>query len=250
MTCYECRQDSILSEGESEATEAVRRHLAECAACQEFVRENQRLRTATRRLAESEQAPPTLRGQVQRMIRVSVPAPSRPKWAWIAAAAAAALLVLGILGVRRYRSGLAVSPNLLAQEFISDHLHYLPGREQIVSSSARDVENWFQGRVDFPVRVPEIPVAGLEDARVCDIAGRKAALLHYRHKPDDTLISLFVAEEPPSFERRKNSVALSTTYKGLNATLWSQRGLVYSLVAPIDEASLKQMAESVRQQEP
>lgn len=144
----------------------------------------------------------------------------------------------------------SLTPDRLAREFISDHLNYLPGKEEIVSNSARDVEQWFQGRVDFPVRVPQLPSAGLEDARVCQIAGRKAALLHYRHKSDDTQISLFVTVEPQNFERAGKTMDISSSYQGLNSTLWCHRGLVFSLVAAVDEASLKQMADSVRKQAP
>ncbi len=118
-----------------------------------------------------------------------------------------------------------------------------------MSESAPEVEKWFQERVDFAVRVPRVPAAELRDARVCNILGRKAALLHFRRKPDSTLISLFVAEEPKAFERQKKSVNLSTSFRGLNSTLWCHRGLVYSLVAALDDASLKQIAESVREQE-
>jgi anti-sigma factor RsiW len=104
--------------------------------------------------------------------------------------------------------------------------------------------------VDFPVRVPKLPGTGLEDARVCQIAGRKAVLLHYRHKPDDSLISLFVTAEPQNFERAGRSMQISSSYQGLNSTLWCHRGLVYSLVAAVDDTSLEQIANSVRQQEP
>jgi anti-sigma factor RsiW len=143
-----------------------------------------------------------------------------------------------------------LSPERLAQDFINDHLHYLPGREQIVSGSAQQVESWFQGRVDFPVRVPDVPDAALQDARVCDISGRKAALLHYRHNPGDALISVFVAEEPKSFDRQMKGGTLVASNQGLNSTLWCHRGLVYDVVAPLDDATLQQIAESVRRQQP
>ncbi len=232
------------------APAAAREHLAECAACQDFVREGERLRGQVRNLAETEHVPQALQKQVREMLRGRAGGSARPRRLWTGVAAAAVLLTLAGYGLKRYHVERSLSPNRLAQEFISDHLHYLPGREEIVSESARDVEKWFQGRVDFPVRVPQVPVAALEDARVCNIAGRKAALLHYRRRPDDTLISLFVAEAPRTFERQKNAVDLSTSYRGLNATLWSQRGLVYSLVAALDDASLRQIAEAVRQQQP
>jgi anti-sigma factor RsiW len=138
----------------------------------------------------------------------------------------------------------------LTQEFIHDHLHYFPGSEQVVSSSPQQVQGWFQGRVEFPVHVPDVPGAVLEDARVCDISGHKAALLHYRRAPGDALISVFVAQEPKAFEQRKQPVALNTSIQGLNSTLWCHRGLVYDVVAALDDSALQQIAESVRQQAP
>ncbi len=104
--------------------------------------------------------------------------------------------------------------------------------------------------MDFPVHVPEIPTAAVEDARVCNIAGRKAALVHYRSKPGERLISLFVAEEPKSFEKEKHPVMVVKSIQGYNASLWCKRGLVYTVVASIDEASLKQIEASVKSQVP
>jgi hypothetical protein len=34
----------------------------------------------------------------------------------------------------------------------------------------------------------------------------------------------------------------------LNSTLWCHRGLVYSVVAALDDSSIQQIAQSVRQQ--
>jgi anti-sigma factor RsiW len=112
------------------------------------------------------------------------------------------------------------------------------------------VAGWFQGRVEFPVQVPEVPGASLQDARICDISGRKAALLHYRRNRDDVLISVFVAAEPKAFEREKKPVILATSTQGFNSTLWCHRGLVYDVVAALDDSSLQRIAESVQKQQP
>ena len=250
MTCHECRQQLIAAEGEPATPSAAREHLAECAACQSFIRGGEQLRALVRNLAETEHAPAALRDQVEETLRTGTAGRKSRRRPWVAAAAAVILVALAGLSPKWYQSKRSPSLNRLAQEFIVDHEHYLPGREQIVSASARDVEHWFQGRVGFPVRVPQVPTAALEDARVCNIAGRKAALVHYRRKPDDTLISLFVAEAPSTFEEQKNSATVSAAHQGFNATLWSHRGLVYSVVAALDDASLRQITESVRQQEP
>jgi anti-sigma factor RsiW len=250
MTCDECRQQLVLTQEEGPVPALAQEHLDRCLACQEFAQDGERLRKEVRLLAETEQAPRELREQVQDMFyeRTSIKE-KRPRL-WAGVAAGIVLLALTGYGLKWYYAQRALTPDRLAREFISDHLNYLPGKEEIVSNSSRDVEQWFQGRVDFPVRVPQLPSAGLEDARVCQIAGRKAALLHYRHNSDDTLISLFVTVEPRNFERAGKSMQISSSYQGLSSTLWCHRGLVFSLVAAVDEASLNQMANSVRTQAP
>ena len=249
MTCHECRQQLVLSEDGGPVSVPAREHLEQCAPCQEFVWDGEQLRAQMRLLAESEHAPHELHQQVQAMVDGRLAIKRGRRRMWTAVAAAIILLATTGYGLKWYLAQRSLTPHRLAREFIVDHLNYLPGREEIVSDSARDVQQWFQGRVDFPVRVPQLPGAVLEDARVCKIAGRKAALLHYRRKPDDTLVSLFVTAEPESFERSRKSMEASISYQGLNSTLWCRRGLVYSLVASLDDASLKQIAESVRQQE-
>ncbi len=248
MTCDECRQQLVLAEEGGGVSAPVREHLDRCPACQECVGDGERLRRQMRMLAESERAPRELHEQVQALLAGGTPVKKRGRRVWTGVAAAMVLLALTGYSLKRYYTERSLTPNRLARAFILDHLNYLPGREEIVSNSARDVEQWFQGKVDFPVRVPQLPTAALRDARVCDIAGRKAALLHYRRKPDDTLVSLFVTAEPEDFERSKNSMETSISYQGLNSTLWCHRGLVYSVVAALDDSSLQQIAQSVRQQ--
>jgi anti-sigma factor RsiW len=253
MTCEECRDQLVLSERGGPVPSSAEEHLKQCLACQEFVHDSERLRKEVHLLAQTEQAPGELRERVQALFEARIPqggARGRRFPAWAGVAATIGLLALSGYGLKRYYTQRSLTPDHLAREFISDHLNYLPGREEIVSNSPRDVEQWFQGRVDFPVRVPELPEATLSDARVCQIAGRKAALLHYRHKPDESLISFFVTVEPQSFERAGKSMEVSTSYQGLNSTLWCHRGLVFSLVAAVDEPSLDQLAESVRRQSP
>ncbi len=250
MTCDECRPQLVLAEDEGPVPAPAQEHLRRCLACQEFAQDRERLRKEVRLLAETEQAPRELREQIRAMIDENTSVKATHLRLWAGVAAAIVFLALTGYGLKWYFAERSPTPDRLAREFISDHLDYLPGKEEIVSNSARDVEQWFQGRLDFPVRVPELPAAALADARVCQIAGRKAALVHYRHKPDETLISLFVTVEPQSFERAGKSMEISSTFQGLNSTLWCHRGLVFSLVAAIDDTSLEQMADSVRKQAP
>jgi anti-sigma factor RsiW len=251
MNCNEFRRQSVLAEQFESLPAPVRSHFAECPECKKYLEEQERLRSEVRTLAASEHGPQRLRESVAGLFRQSHARKHRHTRRW-AAIAAGILLVLGIgTGyLSWYRHAQAPSPERLAQAFISDHLNYLPGREQITSGSAQEVEGWFQGRVEFPVHVPDLPGAALQDARVCDISGRKAALLHYRHNTGNALISVFVAEEPRSFDQQMKSRTLVASDRGLNSALWCHRGLVYDVVAPLDDAALHDIAESVRKQEP
>lgn len=251
MTCDEWRRQLVISGGEATVGEAVRLHLAGCPECRKFVNEDERLQNLLRNLAKSEHAPRRLRVQIHSMLLPQ----SNNAWViakrfrpWLVAAIIACVLAAAY-GLKSHFATRA-TPEHYAQEFIRDHLHYLPGREEIVSDSGRQVEQWFQGRVDFPVHVPDVPGTKLEDARVCALVGGRAALVHYRRKPDDTLVSLFIAEAPKASETQERWKTFSTSYAGLNSTLWAHRGLVYSVVGSLDDASLRQIAESVQQQEP
>lgn len=250
MNCNEFRKQRILEEAEGILPADVSAHFAECAECQRYLRDEERLRSEVHKLTETEHPPQALQTRVAELLHRSTAQKQRGARRWLAVAAALLLMLGAGAGYLWYHHAQTLSPERLAQQLINDHLHYLPGREQIVSGSAQQVEGWFQGRVDFPVHVPEVPDAALQDARVCDISGRKAALLHYLHKPGGALISVFVAEEPRSFDRQMKSGTLVASDQGLNSTLWCHRGLVYSVVAPLDDATLQQIAESVRKQQP
>ncbi len=250
MNCDEFRRRGILAEGEANLPDDVRQHFSECMECQTYLREDKRLRAEVRKLAESEHAPQALQQSVAELFRQPRFRKRQDKRRWASVAAAVVLMVGAGASYLWYRHARTPSPERLAEEFISDHLHYFPGREQIVSDSPRQVESWFQGRLEFPVHVPEIPGAALQDARVCDISGRKAALLHYRRNPGGALISVFVAEEPKSFEQQMKPPTLVASSQGLNSILWCHRGLVYDVVAALDDSSLQQIAESVRKQAP
>jgi len=248
MTCKEYQQAWIEAENGKDAEPEIRRHIASCTLCRQFTHEQEAMRSHLRRLAMTESAPPLLRQRIEQEIRNHASSQLLRRRLWTGIAAAVTLLVLTLTGLHWYRSASALSPNQLAQDFIADHLHNLPGREEIVSPSAPEVESWFAGRVDFSVQVPKIASAVLQDARVCDIAGRKAALLHYRREADQRVVSLFVMPEPKSFEAERRPIELWKSKQGLNSTLWCHRGLVYSLVAALDPNSLKQIAESIKQQ--
>lgn len=252
MNCNEFRKHQILAEEEGILPSDARLHLAGCSECQTYLREQERLRVAVRKLAASEHAPALLHESIAEMCtqggsRVRKQQGTRR---WVTIAAAIVAMVGTGAGYLWYLQARTPSPERLATEFITDHLHYLPGHEQIVSASAQEVERWLQGQVDFPVRVPELRGAALEEGRICSVAGRRAALLHYRRRPDGVLVSLFVAPAAQKLGQQETASLLKTTHLGCNAALWYHRGLAYGVVATLDDPTMQQIADSVRQQQP
>ncbi|TAM83419.1 MAG: hypothetical protein EPN47_04730 [Acidobacteria bacterium] len=249
MTCKEYQQAWIEAENGKEAKPEIRGHIANCVLCRQFAHEQEALRSHLRRLAMTESASPSLRQRIERALQDQASSQLLRRRLWTGVAAAVAVLIVTLAGLHWYWRATALSPNQVAQDFIVDHLHNLPAREEIVSPSASEVESWFAGRVDFAVQVPKVASAVLQDARVSDIAGRKAALLHYRRESDQRVVSLFVMPEPKSFEAEKRPIEVWKSNEGLNSTLWCHRGLVYSLVAALDSNSLHQIADLIKRQQ-
>lgn len=249
MNCHRYRQQRLLDlEAGTVSTEA-RLHALACNQCRTLDEEEQRLRTELRTLAMSEQAPPALR----QWVRANYPHSERTKWRWSmrrwAITAAAVLLVSASAGSILWEHSIrSPSPQHLAQAFVADYLEFLPGREEISADSPRVAKQWLQGRVNFPVQVPKVPGAKLESARICNIAGHKAALLQYRHSDSNTLISFFVAAEPTAYKRQEIPIRVETSNLGVQSRLWCHRGLIYDVVGSSGGPPIKQIAKAVQEQ--
>ncbi len=247
MNCQEYRQQRLLDQEAGVVSAEARLHAAACNQCRSLDEEENRLHTELRNLAESEEAPPTLRQWIQE----KYPERFRSHWAmrrWVAAAAAILVVAGAATGVLWRHHAQTPAPERLAQAFVADYLEFLPGREEISANSPDAAREWLQGHVDFPVRVPEVPGAKIESARICSISGRKAALLQYRHEASNSLISVFETEEPKAYERKKMPIRVETSGHGVHSTLWCHHGLVYDVVASLDEPSLREITEAVQRQ--
>ena len=81
-------------------------------------------------------------------------------------------------------------------ESISSHIEYLQGGlpVEIVSNNPQDVKNWFQGKVDFAIMVPDLSQKGVNliGARLCHIREKKVAYLMYEKNGHN--ISLFIID--------------------------------------------------------
>jgi len=67
-------------------------------------------------------------------------------------------------------------------ELIGDHVGITVTREEpfdIAGGDPRELERWFNGKVDFSLHIPPVPAATLVGARLCNIGGRRIPLASY-----------------------------------------------------------------------
>ena len=108
----------------------------------------------------------------------------------------------------------------------------------MTSSSAAEVERWFEGKLDFPVHVRNFREAELLGARLCRVENTKAALIFYRCRSH--LISWFTFPE-----RAPRTVATArptiSALRGYSVIQWSEKGLTNAVVSDLESGELVAM---------
>jgi anti-sigma factor RsiW len=161
----------------------------------------------------------------------------------------AALLALSVIagGLWLIERRAGVKTQELASILIDDHAHSLPVVTEIASSDTGVVQAWFQERLGFAFHLPPLRDPALQGGRLCNLQGRRAALVLYRHP--QSKVSLFILDGSDVELPEARLIALDgkrclvDTRKGYNAVLWKERGLLYGLVSDLRSAELLQLAE-------
>ncbi len=245
--------DGELDESESLDLET---HLLTCCACRERVVEQRALRLALRRAAEAHNPVPTpeLRARILQGIEQVQAEQIPPLWRRPAFAAAAMVILLagGTLTYVAFdrkteREQRAV---LYAKDSIAHHRRALPLE---VRGEKPHIQSWFQGKVDFAPRVPNLRKVNLIGARLSNLSDRQAAYLVYDAK-GDRRVSLFVFDAPDLEVQGGKKVAdrevMLTNQQGYNVILWKDHEIAYSLVSDLDEQDILELVTSEGQQQP
>lgn len=251
MECGEARKIIYLTPGveplTSELVEA-KRHIKHCAKCSEFFREEETLKNLIRERAPREKAPPSLRENVLAEIAKRHGQKSSNRFYNIFRSdiidrviLPALILVFLILltGSIFYFVSLKQEHQSLASLLAEDHITNIPEAAQILSSEPRNVEDWFRGKVDFVVKVPELRDAKLIGGRLCRIKNNRIALLFY--EKDGKPISLFVMDDSLADIGKveiQGKNLYHQTEKGCNLIFWREKGIVYALVSDIRREEL------------
>jgi len=156
--------------GELEA-EAVRSHLGGCDKCRARRIELRLLQGAVRDAFDAPLASDGLQARVLATVRKRRRASALRVGLGLAAAAMVASLLVPLVR----------SKDMVA-ELVGDHLGTTVTGEEpfdVVSSDPNVVERWFDGKLDFRLRIPGPPAGRLLGARLCNVGGRQFPLAAY-----------------------------------------------------------------------
>lgn len=156
----------------------------------------------------------------------------------------------------------AVHP--LTEELVNDYIRYRLSKSPVefATNSPHELNNWFNGKVDFNVRFSSFNNMQLVGGRLCYLFERRVALAFYKNPGitetgTNQLTSLFIFSER-SFGK-DNHIDISTMRtvelnnfgklgevkiickdesKGYELALWKQSGLVYAMVSDTDVLKL------------
>ena len=223
----------------------VDKHLQSCAACRALYDEQRTLRSAVRRDAAYDRAPPELRERLRFSLRAQADEPARPRvrWPrrWNAVAAIAAAVVLSVSAALYLV--LPTLPDRLVDDLVSSHVRSLMANHlaDVASSDQHTVKPWFDGKLDYSPPVDDLTAQGfpLIGGRLDYVNDRPVAALVYRHRLH--VINLFVWPRANGHEQKPRALMR----QGYNLLHWTRRGMEFWAVSDLNEAELKQFVDEI-----
>ncbi|MEW6213287.1 MAG: hypothetical protein AB1631_33630 [Acidobacteriota bacterium] len=229
-------------------------HLMKCAACRKFFAEEEQIKSLIKKRAAREQASPRLREgaliliacERKRQQRKSLLSRFLAHRRASLAVAGLMALIFALAALWFYGLRAEAEPGQVISALVEDHTK-LSGATHIASSDNLAVQSWFHDKVDFALRLPQLSDPQLIGARLCNLQGKRAALIFYQS--DQNAISLFVFDGSEVELPKDRLIALDgklcviVSQKGFNVVLWKERGLLYGLVSEARNTDLLQVVE-------
>lgn len=216
-------------------------HLAECGACNEFVREMRAISGILHAGAPRDTAPLGVRDRLFKALARARTATGPVghggfPLAWRIAAGAVAL-VAGLLllhGDRRPASSTA-----LVAALAEDHAR-ARGDARIRSADADEVARWLADELPFAIHVPSFPDARLRGARLCLTDARRGAVIEYAM--GNTIVSYFLIPDDGDSTGSDQVVLHHASHAGFAIVYWREPGLLHAMVGDVSRTSLSQLA--------
>jgi anti-sigma factor RsiW len=223
MSCE--RYEALLhgyADGELDAANVIEvdEHLSGCRACHESLSELQFVRVSLAAAHLGYRAPERVRASIARTVRPRFGLRSAGRWAapaFSGALAASFALVLAL----PVRTAVPVEHEIVeshVRSMLADHLI------DVASTSEHVVRPWFNGRIDFAPRVPNLGPDGftLIGGRLDYVGDRVVAAMVYR--AGRHAINVYAWPGPPS-------AAMSGSTQGYALVEWSEGTLRYTAIS-------------------
>ena len=170
---------------------------------------------------------------------------------WRAAAAVLLAFLIGGAGgwvVHGRLSGPPSDLTLLAQDAIANHVVYAADRRrptELGAGQREDLARWVSNRLKHTVAPPDMGPTGFHymGGRLAATAQGPAGLFMYQDESGQRL-SVFVLPMPGAANTAEHMVHV----EGNEGCAWIDKGVGYTVVAPVPAAELHNLAERVRQQ--
>lgn len=143
--------------------------------------------------------------------------------------------------------------NTLVRELVNDHLRVLYAAHplEIESGGVKQVESWFEGKLDFAprIRVDDDPAWPLQGGSIAYLLDRKAATFVYRRQLHTVTLFVFPERELPWPGDEPQPLGATQPQalqaRGLNVLAFRRDDLGYALVSDLDASELAQLAERI-----
>lgn len=246
MTCQEL--DRFLypyldGEFQPEERKDVEAHLETCADCAGRVAAEQQIRLTLRRAArhsvQTARAPSSLRAGIQAGLQREQRRAQMGLWLR-ASAVALVMVTAGGTWVSLHES----ERQRLVTEAVKRHTRNLP--HEVASTSPEAMTQWFLGKLDHPVNVPDLPNTTVSGGRISNVEKYEAAYISYEAAASEGAparkLGLFVFNDTGGNVKAKALPAVEVdSSQGYNVALWRDGEIVYELVSDLDEADIRKM---------
>ena len=247
-TIIEGGSPSLLSRELDEA----RRHFQSCDTCNEWQEEENAWRVALREKLAAHEAPYRVKERLFAALaeaRVGSAGEVRSRRMGFAVLVACGLLI-ALSGLVLWRE--TSREGYLVAALTEDHLLYATHSDPADFSSPEPnmVASWLSDRVDFAVEVPQFPGATLLGGRLSTLPDRRMAVTFYERAGRRVSLFQMPAQGLATGSLRRMNLDgrefRCGHRKGVEVMTWTNRDVLFALVADLPEEDLLRMAGSTR----